>query len=74
MDWNSVAEEWPHFRNEVRTRWPLLTDANLDSIAGQRDRLADQVRDSYGITADETERQIANFEARNQFLRIVSSR
>jgi len=74
MDWDSVADEWKHFRNEVRTRWPLLTEAQLDSIAGRRGTLAEQVIVSYGTTVGEAERQIGNFEARNQFFRTVSSR
>jgi uncharacterized protein YjbJ (UPF0337 family) len=74
MDWNSVVVEWKPFRNEVRAQWWKLTDAQLDVIAGVRTRLAEQIRVSYGVTPDEAERQIRSFEARNQFLRPVSSR
>jgi uncharacterized protein YjbJ (UPF0337 family) len=74
MDWNSVAQEWKAFRNEVRYQWVLLTDVQLETIAGQRARLAEQIRLSYGVAADEAERQILNFEARNRFLRPVSLR
>jgi uncharacterized protein YjbJ (UPF0337 family) len=74
MDWKAIAEDWKPFRNEVRSQWALLTEAQLDSINGQRTLLAEQIRHSYGMTADEVEDQILNFEARNQFLRGVSSR
>ena len=74
MDWESVADEWKPFRNEVRSQWVLLTEAQLDAIAGRRSHLAEQIRISYGMTADEAERQILNFEARSQFLRVVSAR
>jgi len=74
MDWKSGAEEWKAFRNEVRLQWALLTDAQLEAIAGQRAHLAEQIRISYGFAADEAERQILNFEARNHFLRAVSQR
>ena len=74
MDWKLVARDWKRFRSEVRMRWPLLTEAQLDSIAGQRGPLAEQVCVSYGTTAGEAERQIGNFEARDQFFRTVSSR
>jgi hypothetical protein len=74
MDWLSVADEWKHFRNEVRTRWALLSSTQLEAIAGRRPDLAEQIRASYGITAEEVERQILSFEARSQFLRAVSSR
>jgi hypothetical protein len=74
MDWIAALAEWKDFRNEVRTRWQALTDAQIDIIAGTRVRLAEQILVSYGITPDEAERQICNFEARNQYLRTVSSR
>jgi hypothetical protein len=74
MDWKSVADEWKPFCNEVRSVWVRLTEAQLEAIAGQRSRLAEQIRISYGITAAEAERQILDFEARSQFLRVVSSR
>lgn len=74
MDWNSVVAEWTPFRGEVRAQWGKLTDAQLDAIAGLRARLAEQIRLSYGVTPDEAEHQIRSFEARNQYLRPVSSR
>jgi hypothetical protein len=74
MDWIAAVTEWKAFRNEVGARWQQLTDSQLDAIAGMRIRLAEQIRASYDVTADEAERQICNFEARNQYLRAVSSR
>jgi hypothetical protein len=74
MDWIAAVTEWKAFRNEVRAHWRQLTDLQLEAIAGLRIRLAEQIRASYGVTSDEAERQIRSFEARNQYLRAVSSR
>lgn len=74
MDWTAAAAEWKHFRSEVRTHWDKLTDSQLDAIAGMRTRLYEQIRASYGLTRDQAERQICDFEARNEYLRAVSSR
>lgn len=74
MDWTAVLVEWKPFSNEVRAQWGRLTNSQLDAIAGRRTRLAEQIRVSYGVTPDEAERQICSFEARNQYLRGVSSR
>ena len=74
MDWVAAVTEWKSFRNEVRAHWGKLTDGQLDAIAGTRARLAEQIRVSYAIGYDEAERQICSFEARNQYLRAVSSR
>jgi hypothetical protein len=74
MDWTAALAEWKAFRNEVRTHWGKLSTAQLESIAGLRSRLAEQIGVSYGVTPEEAERQICDFEARNQYLRVVSSR
>ena len=74
MAWTAALAEWKPFKNEVRAQWERLTAFQLDAIAGMRVRLAEQIRASYGITAEEAERQICNFEARNEYLRTVSSR
>jgi uncharacterized protein YjbJ (UPF0337 family) len=74
MDWIAAAREWKYFRSEVRGHWCKLTDAQLQAIAGRRAALEEQIRESYGLTADQAERQISYFEARNEFLRATSSR
>ena len=74
MDWIAAAREWKYFRNEVRGRWRRLTDAQLQAIAGHRGTLEAHIRASYELTPEQAERQIRDFEARNEFLRATSSR
>jgi hypothetical protein len=74
MDWIAAAREWKYFRNEVRGHWSRLTDIQLQEIAGQRLALEQHISASYGLTPDQAERQISYFEARNEFLRVTSSR
>ena len=74
MDWDVAAGEWQLFKGEVRAHWTRLTDSHLEVIAGRRVRLADQIRDAYGLTRDQAEQQIRNFEARILDPRPVSSR
>lgn len=74
MDWIAAAIEWRGFRGEVRAHWAKLTPAQLDTIAGKRPSLSEQIRASYDVTHAEAERQIASFEARNSYFRAVSSR
>ena len=50
-----------------------LTDDQLDVIAGRRDQLAGQIQEAYGITKEEAEQQIKNFEGRNEDYRPKSS-
>jgi uncharacterized protein YjbJ (UPF0337 family) len=74
MDWNFAVLEWQLFKGEVRANWTRLTDSHLEVIAGKRVRLADTIRDAYGLTRDQAEQQIRSFEARIEDPRPVSSR
>ena len=74
MDWNFVEASWQRFRDEVHANWGRLTSVHLDFIAGKRAHLASSIREAYGVTGDEAERQIKSFEARNQHSRPVSFR
>ena len=65
MDWNFVEVNWQQFRGEVHPNWGRLTSAQLDMIAGGRGLLATKIREAYGVTDEEAERQIKSFEARN---------
>jgi uncharacterized protein YjbJ (UPF0337 family) len=62
MDWNIVEGNWKQFKGKVKAQWGKLTDDHLDVIAGKRDQLAGKIQETYGITKDETERQINRFE------------
>jgi uncharacterized protein YjbJ (UPF0337 family) len=61
-------------QDEVHANWGRLTSAHLDLIACRRARLASKIKEAYGITGDEAERQIKSFEVRNQHPRPVSFR
>jgi len=66
MDWNIVEGNWKQFKGKVKTQWGKLTDDHLDVIAGKRDQLMGKIQESYGITKDEAEKQIKEFEERNK--------
>jgi uncharacterized protein YjbJ (UPF0337 family) len=59
MNWDRIEGNWKQFKGNVKEQWGKLTDDELDVIAGKRDRLAGRIQESYGITVDETEKQIA---------------
>ena len=74
MDWNFAQANWPRFRDEVHANWALLTSCQLDSIAGKRAHLANNIEEVYCITGEQAERQIRSFEMRNLYPRPVSFR
>ena len=66
MDWNIAEGNWKQFKGQVKAQRGKLTDDHLDVIAGKRDQLAGKIQEIYGITKDEVELQIRQFEANNK--------
>lgn len=62
MNWDIVEGNWKQFKGKIKVQWGKLTDDQLDVIAGKRVGLAGKIQETYGITQDETEKQIKRFE------------
>lgn len=62
MDWSRIAGNWPHWRGRLRERWGRLTEAQLDAVAGRREQLIARIQELYGVSPDEAERQLRNWE------------
>ena len=62
MNWDQVEGQWKQFKGSVKERWGKLTDDELTTIGGKRDRLAGLLQKKYGIAKEEVEDQIAEFE------------
>lgn len=66
MNWEMIEGNWKQFKGHVKEKWGKLTDDNLDTIAGKRDRLAGKIEETYGITKDQAEQQVKAFEQANK--------
>ncbi|WP_018139301.1 MULTISPECIES: CsbD family protein [unclassified Thioalkalivibrio] len=62
MNWDIVKGNWKQFKGKVKARWGKLTDDELDAVAGKREELAGRIQERYGVTKDEAEQQLAEFE------------
>lgn len=65
MNWEIAEGNWKQFKGKVQAQWGKLTDDQLDVIAGKRVELSGKIQEAYGITLDEAEKQIKDFEKRN---------
>ncbi|WP_018861523.1 MULTISPECIES: CsbD family protein [unclassified Thioalkalivibrio] len=62
MNWDIVKGNWKQFKGKVKARWGKLTDDELETVAGKREELAGHIQERYGVTKDEAEQQIKEFE------------
>lgn len=65
MNWDIVEGNWKQFKGKAREQWGKLTDDDLDIIAGKRDQLTGRIQEAYGLNKEEAEKQIRDFEQRN---------
>ena len=61
MNWDQVEGKWKQMKGEAKTRWGKLTDDDLDTVAGQRDKLVGSVQERYGIAKDQAQREVADW-------------
>jgi uncharacterized protein YjbJ (UPF0337 family) len=65
MNRDVIEGNWKQLKGKVRERWARLTDDQIDVIGGKRDQLAGKIQELYGITRDEVDKQIRDFEETN---------
>jgi len=66
MNWDRIEGDWKQFKGGIKVRWGKLTDDQLDVIAGRRDILAGKVQEVYGISKEEAEKQLAEWQDRQK--------
>lgn len=64
MNWNRIEGNWKQFKGHALQQWGKLTDDELDVIAGKRDLLMGKIQEAYGISRDETEKQVTEWQKR----------
>jgi uncharacterized protein YjbJ (UPF0337 family) len=65
MNWDRVEGNWKQMTGKVKQQWGKLTDDTLTQINGQRDQLVGKIQEAYGISRDEADRQVQEWEKLN---------
>jgi uncharacterized protein YjbJ (UPF0337 family) len=63
MNWDRIEGNWKQFAGKVKAKWGKLTDDHITQIDGKRDQLVGKIEESYGITKDEAEKQVKEWES-----------
>ena len=66
MNWDRIEGNWKQAKGKVKEQWGKLTDDQLDVIGGRREQLLGVLQESYGLAKDEAERQVRDWEQRNE--------
>src|SRR5215813_5408428 len=66
MNWDTMKGNWKQVKGSVKEQWGKLTDDHLDVIDGRREKLVGRIQESYGVARDEAERQVSDWEKRNE--------
>ena len=64
MNEDTLQGNWKQFKGKMVEQWGKLTDDDFDVIAGRRTELAGRVQERYGVTRDEAEKQVKEWESR----------
>lgn len=66
MNKHTIEGNWKEFRGKIQKQWGKLTNDRLDEIEGRREELAGEIQHAYGVSKEEAEKQIKEFEDSNQ--------
>lgn len=62
MNWERYKANWTQLRGRIRMQWGRLTDDQLEVIEGRRDLLLGKLQETYGVTEEEADRQVRDWE------------
>jgi uncharacterized protein YjbJ (UPF0337 family) len=66
MNWDRIVADWGRFKGFIRLHWPKITDEQLDAIAGERGQLVEIIQTAYGMSREQVEQQLSNWQASRQ--------
>jgi uncharacterized protein YjbJ (UPF0337 family) len=64
MDWSHIESSWKDYQVNAKNRWNKLTNELLEATHGKRENLAAKVQESYGLTKEAAEQQVADWQSR----------
>ncbi len=62
MNKDILIGNWKQLKGKVKQEWGKLTDDDLDEIEGNYEILAGRLQEKYGISRDEVDRKIEEFQ------------
>jgi hypothetical protein len=64
MDWQQIEKGWDAYVSAAKERWMKLSFEQLKATRGRHAVLSRRVQEAYGLTAQQTEFQISEWQSR----------
>ena len=62
MNRDILKGKWTQIRGDVRRNWGNLTDDDLSTIYGDREKLIGRLQERYGYSREQAEREVTRFD------------
>ena len=63
MNKDTLEGNWKQLKGKAKEQWGKLTDDDLDVIDGKREQLAGRIQERYGVTREEAEKQVEQWQS-----------
>ncbi len=57
MNWDQVEGKWKQLKGSLRQQWGDLTEDDIHSIGGSREKLIGKLQERYGIAREEAQKR-----------------
>lgn len=61
MNRDRIEGNWKQFKGKVKVQWGILSNDQLDVIAGEREQLAGRIQEKNGMNREATEKQTSEW-------------
>jgi len=63
MNEDRIKGKWKQLIGRIKKQWGKLTDDDMTRMEGSREELLGKIQERYGITKEQAEKQIREFES-----------
>jgi uncharacterized protein YjbJ (UPF0337 family) len=64
VNWSEIETGWTSYTANAKQQWNKLSDEQIAGTLGKRTELASKVQEAYGVSKEESQRQISDWQAR----------
>lgn len=61
MNADQLKGKWEQFTGDAKRQWGKLTDDDMTVVEGDREKLVGKIRERYGKTKDEAEKDVSDW-------------